>query len=208
MPTSAKIYINGYGAPKDPVNDGNLSRYLGAVKSTVENFVESNSKYGIPNSKYDFTLYLAGGFTNRTDLSEARAMQMWFEHHGLPKNVRRVILIEESTTGRDNLVLFTQTIEDPPMTYLTLFFWEYSRRFQMEFLARHILAKMCTYHQAYEFIGVPFDARSMKLVNRAKEYLLKFPLLVLAWYFPFINKLVVRPIRERHIAKCRKEAEK
>lgn len=183
------IFVNGYGAPKDPKIDGNLTRYLGAVME----FIKSR-----PDDY--FVIYLAGGYTNRKDMSEARAMLWWLRSHVLPNNVEKITLIEGSTTGRDNLRLYSEMV---PHTEPSVFFCERSREPHVKFFVKRFFPH--SKKELFTFIGVPFDAKSLKPTNRAKEYLFKYPLMVLSWYFPFIDKYIVKPIRNRHVAKCRKE---
>lgn len=188
---NVNIYINGYGAPKNPTDDGNMKRYLGKVKEYIE-----AHPYTL------FRLFLAGGFTNRLDLSEARAMQMWFEYYGLPENVLEVILLDKTTTARGNLVHYSNIVRAGTIhrNEPSIFFWEYSRRFQMKFFVRRLLNK-----GNFLFCNIPFDARSMKLRNRLKQYFWKFPLEVLSWYFPSVHKYISKPLHKRYVEKCRRE---
>lgn len=188
MDKIVNIYVNGYGTPKWPYLDGNLRRYLMEVRRYIK---------ARPNVL--FRLFLVGGYTNDPYLSEAHAMQNWFEHYKMvPENVIRVVLLEETTTARDNLAFYSTLVDrDKP----SIFFYEYSRRFQMMFLIRQIFGR---YHMFDEFHGVKFDARSMKLTNRLKQYFVKFPLEVLSWYFPFIQKHISAPLRKQHVERCGK----
>ncbi len=189
---NVNVFVNGYGAPKDPLSDGNLCGYMCAI-----------SEYMDLHHDDVFTLYLAGGITNRKDMTEARAMKVWFDAHGLPANVTEVVLIEESTTARDNVALYSRKVDQGKPS---VFFFEYSRRLQMIFLVKQYFNRH--FHRLYKFCGVKFDEPSMELRNRLKQYFLRFPLEVLSWYLPSVREKISKPLRARHIARARQDYNK
>lgn len=173
------VYINGYGAPRDPLRDGNLGRYLGQVLKHLEEH---------PDTSID--LFLAGGYTNREDLSEAEAMHQWLKNYGLPNNIS-VQLIDTTTTARDNMLEFRKRVGDVPV----LIFCEYSRQPTMRFFAQKLFRQPLVQ-------GIKFDEPSLKFTHRLKQMTVKLWLEELAWHSKTIDTLRKR-LRERHVAHAR-----
>ncbi|MBI4098820.1 MAG: YdcF family protein [Candidatus Magasanikbacteria bacterium] len=174
-----KVYVNGYGAPKDPLCDGNLDRYLGQVLKYLEAYRDTN-----------VDLFLVGGYTNRLDMSEAEAMKGWLMNRGLPSNVT-IRLIDTTDTARDNMVEFKKRVGDVPV----LIFCEFSRRPTMAFFAWKLFAE-ATVH------GVRFDERSLRLAHRIKQLTTKLWLEQLAWHSKTIDVLR-KWLRKRHVDRAR-----
>lgn len=173
------IYVNGYGVPNDPLNDHNMHAYLMQVCRCIH-------AYGAKSTK----LYLAGGFTNRTDLSEARAMLMWLKHNGSISGAE-INLLEATTTARENMKYFRSLVGDVPVIILC----EYSRRPTMQFFADMLFS-------VNDVRGVPFDKRSMSLAHRLKQWTTRLWLEKLAWHSSFFDALN-RRLRARHVAQAR-----
>lgn len=171
------VFVNGYGAPKDPLTDGNYERYLEQVLWFL------NNQSGMIH------LHLFGGFTNRTDLSEAAAMKLWFEHAGIPKSAL-VITHDRTTTARGNLIEFNRVVGDVPV----VIFCEASREKTMRFFAGKLFS-------SFSIHGIPFDAKSLTpeaLVEQRWQYRLEY----LAWYLPPVD-VVCRIRRYRHVMRAR-----
>lgn len=173
------VYINGYGAPRDPLNDDNLGRYLGQVLKHLEGHPDTNNE-----------LFLAGGYTNREDLSEAEAMHRWLKNYGLPNSVS-VHLIDTTTTARDNILEFRKRVDDVPV----LIFCEYSRQPTMRFFAQKLFSQPLVQ-------GIKFDEPSLELTHRIKQHTVKLWLEQLAWHSKIIDALR-KWLRKRHVAHAR-----
>ncbi len=172
-------YINGYGASRDPLHDGNLGRYLEQVLEHLREHRDAG-----------INLFLAGGYTNREDLSEAEAMHQWLKNYGLPNYVS-VHLIDTTTTARDNMLEFRKRVNDVPV----LIFCEYSRQPTMRFFAQKLFRQSLIQ-------GLKFDKPSLKLAHRMKQQTVKLWLEKLAWHNKTIDALRNR-LRERHVARVR-----
>lgn len=171
------FFINGYGAPQDPLNDSNYDMYLSQVQRFI---VESGIKGG--------KLFLAGGYTNNPYLSEAQAMKMWFDENGWPPGIETVRLLEETTTVIDNLMALAGYVFS---TETGVFFFEHARRFHMRFL----IGKFFTNNVC---VPIKFDRNSSRLVSRLKN-VLRYFLTVVSWYVPLVDKYIQQPLRARHV---------
>lgn len=192
-PITYNVFINGYGAPQDILKDNNYAIYLSSIKTFLFEQTEIQ--------RCGFNLYLAGGFTNRTDMSEAQAMFNWFEKNGFPENTQNVFVLEASTTARSNIEEMDRQIEKDEFSE-TLFFCEYTRRFQTKFFVRNIFHNR---KRDTRVLGVNFDKKSLQFLQYTKTIFLRFPLLVLSYYFPLVDEKIVKPARARHVKKCRKK---
>ncbi len=176
------IFVNGYGAT-DNVDDGNYCRYLGEVST----FIDSHQTEKC-------VVHLCGGYTNRLDLTEARAMLNWFVRRRDFSDVEYV-LIEDTFTARDNMERMGSLVSEE----LLVIFCEYSRRFTMAFYASRLF-------KHYEIHGVKFDAKSLTFVHQIKQVTLKLPVEVLAWYFQSFDHLRLW-LRNRHVMRVRARKE-
>lgn len=179
------VGVNGYGAPADPVNDPNLGRYLGFIANKCNDWLDRPVE-----------LHLLGGNTNRQSLTEARSMEMWFEAHGLPGNVR-IVRHDHTTDLRGNCIaLRNDTWADDDIIY----FCEESRRFVTRYLVRRYLgpkAKVC---------DLGFDPASLRLSHRLMQ---RFPKLWMEWAAETLGgpfEWLRRKLRARHIRKHRQLA--
>lgn len=182
--TGVYVLVNGYGAPADPLTDGNYHRYLNAVFDFVDRYTTK-----------EVTLILAGGFTNREDLSEADAMQMWFENNQLTKNVK-VVILNHTVSARDNVRAAYSLLKDMPLHV----FCEYSRRFIVECITMQFFS-------SYVMHPVAFDEVSMQRSHRVKQLFLHLPLEILACYFYFAERARLR-LRLHHIMQARRRSRK
>ncbi len=176
------VYANGYGATEN-IHDRNYTHYL--IK--VSHFIQEH-----PDKQ--FTVYLCGGYTNRKNLTEAACMHQIWTRLGIPPNVV-LVLIEDTTTARDNLQA-VRLAGDVPITI----FCELSRKPTMRFLASRFFS-------AAQIVGIGFDEKSLKIGHRLKQLFLHFPLEVLAYYCPLFDKIRLA-LRKRHIARVRRNEEK
>lgn len=174
------LFVNGYGAGDS--RDQNMSRYLKAVHRHI---------MSLPGDD-QIELYLCGGYTNRTDLSEAHAMANWFAGYGLPRRVQ-VILIENTCSARENIEEFRRRAGNPPTTI----FCEWSRRFKMRWLARRSL-------RSVEVVGVPFDPRSLRLDRQLVEF--GAALLEIAALHSIWAEELRRYFRQRRVQEARRES--
>lgn len=177
--SQGKIFVNGYGATRNP-KDRNYTHYLDEVSRFIRR-----------DPKTEFTVYLCGGYTNRIDLTEAECMRRIWELRGIPQNVS-LVLIEKTTTARDNLQA-VRLAGDEPITV----FCELSRKPTMWFLASRLFSSV-------QVVGIGFDEKSLAIGHRLKQLFLKFPLEALAYYSPLFDKLRVI-LRERHVADARRQ---
>ncbi len=144
------VYVNGYGAPFDPLTDGNLTRYLRCVVDWLDRHRDQVHK-----------VVLCGGFTNRADLSEAEAMRRWIAKHA-PQWVDSIWTIEDTLSVRENIQAFADL-------YLVreraVFFCERSRIWTVLCLARIKFKSPWI----VTVIGVPFDAQALKMSHRLRQ---------------------------------------
>ena len=175
---SEVLYVNGYGATQN-LDDGNYTRYLGEIIRHIN-----------WQPQRQFTVYLCGGHTNRTDLTEAACMRNIWEHLGAPPNAA-LVLIENTTTARDNLKEVGRHTADLHVTV----FCEFSRMLTMEFLASRFFSRSTVF-------GIPFDTASLLTANMLKQRGPKLFLEVLANYLPLFDHLRLA-LRKRHVAKAR-----
>jgi hypothetical protein len=180
------LAVNGYGAAEKPEEDGNTTRYLSYISDFCQWWQDR-----------DIELHLLGGNTNRLSVTEARAMERWFHAHGLPENVIRVVLHEDSTDLRGNCEALEDLFEADDEVY---YFCEHSRWKTTRFLVtRYLGAKV-------EVVPVRFDEPSMRLrhrlVQRFPKYWIEWSAETLGGPFERLRKY----LRARHIAKHRKLA--
>ena len=175
-------YVNGYGAT-DNLADGNYGRYLSSVIGYLRRTHPQDA----------IALYLSGGYTNRTDLTEAESMRRILEHQGIISGTDLTITrLETPYTAREGLQTLRERVGSA--TRVTIF-CEYSRQWTMRFFARQLFARATV-------IGIPFDASSMKLAHRLKQIFFHLPLEAGAWHSAFIDRLR-KQLRDRHVAKAR-----
>jgi hypothetical protein len=174
------LFVNGYGAT-DNTDDRNYATYLSAVRNYAWTTLGDGRH----------TIYLCGGFTNRTDLTEAETMRRWFVKNPLPRNVE-IVLVENTTDARGNICRVEALMESEEDIII---FCEYSRRRTMTFFARRLF-------RHFEVRGVPFDQQSLRLEQQAKQLLLHLPLEALAWYLPPFDALR-KKLHARHMRRAR-----
>lgn len=175
------VFVNGYGAPLNPLEDDNFDQYLGNILKQLK----EHCTYQCIN------LYLAGGYTNRTDMSEAEAMHEWFAKHQLP--VHTVIhLISKTDTARENMREFQKVVGSDTPVFV---FCELSRKPTMEFFAKK-------FFKHYMVYGVKFDAASLTLTNCLKQYTIKLWLEQLAWHSKTVDNLR-KWLRKRQVTRSR-----
>ncbi len=172
------IYVNGYGATHD-ANDGNYGRYIGELMRLLR----------LNDFGKGMTVYLCGGHANRTDLTEARCMLNVIQHSGLPV-AADFVLVEESTTSRDNLLNVCQRAGRVPLTV----FCEYTRAPAISVIAKQ-------YFPEVQMAPVAFDHRSLAIGQQLRQRYLNNVLDVAALYSPTLDALRTI-LRERHVAKC------
>ncbi len=178
IPGPIAVFINGYGAPADPAQDGNLSRYLNGVFAFIrEHDLDARIE----------AIYLCGGSTNRK-VTEARSMMRWIEVHE-PGWVRRIRLVENSTTGRDNVIEFMMRSGADRYPIL---FCEYSRRFTVRMFAWHFLRRPRT------VVGLVYDENSLKPAHQLEQVFANLIVEFFSLYVPFVDKFRVAR-RKRHV---------
>lgn len=174
------FFVNGYGATTD-TGDENYVRYLAEVLAATKGF----------NGTVQIHLY--GGFTNRTDVSEAQCMKRCIQQMGGTLKNAFLHTAEETTTARDNLEHFFSVNGSDRHVIV---FCEYTRRWQMMFLASRFTSK-------YTVRGVRFDQRSLRWDQQLIQ-LAHCALEIAAWYWPVADKLRVS-LRDRKIKRLRGE---
>lgn len=174
--------VLGYGAPHNPLSDGNYTRYLSEVFRRLE----------IEASRVE-DIILCGGYTNRTDLSEAGAMNLWIEAHR-PEWVRKCLTLEEPTTLEADLEEAAAEIPPDSQAYI---FCEQSRIWSVRFHARRFFKDI-----AWRVIGIAFDEASLKPTHRLKQLLVHLPIEVLSTKSRIIADFKRRQ-RIRTVAKAR-----
>lgn len=179
------VFINGYGAQTDPANHPGLTKYLNGVFAFIR---EHDLDVRIE------AIYLCGGSTNRK-MTEARSMMRWIEVHE-PEWVRRIRLVEDSTTGRDNVIEFT--LRSGADRYPILF-CEYSRRFTVKMFAWHFLRRPRT------VVGLAFDEDSLKPAHQLKQLVFGLAVEFLSLHVPLVDKLRVAQ-RKRHVKAAQEQA--
>lgn len=167
--------VNGYGATPD-AQDRNYTRYL----SEVMNHVAAD---GSEPKK----IILCGGFTNRTDLTEAETMRCWIVDH-FPYWSDRLVLCDDTFTARDNFRLVSEWFD---RTDVFKAFGEYSRCRTLRLFAKR-------YFYNCEVVPIRFDDRSLRPAHRLRQLCLHLPLEALALYFPLYDKLRLY-FRQRHV---------
>lgn len=181
------VSINGYGAPVDPLHDGNLDRYLREV------FLCLNRVTFGPRVR---AVYLCGGYTNHPSLTEAEAIRQWIAVRE-PAWLDRVHLLDQTTTLRDNIIAFRDVLADNEHPIL---FCEWSRRYTVEVLARHFLG------QPIAVEGIKFDEASLSFKNQAKQLFVKLPVEWLSLHSSWVEGRRVKARRE-HVARERERME-
>lgn len=151
------LSVNGYGAPEDPINDGNLQRYLGGLFSTLDAHRLSG--------RID-VIYLCGGRTNRPDLSEAEALKRWIVHYE-PRFTTRVHLLDTTISAKENVRAFAHEVANVGLHPLLA--CEYSRWPTMEILARSFFMDPVT------VLPIKFDAKSLRPKHQLKQLLVHAP---------------------------------
>lgn len=147
---SLVVYINGYGAPAEPLKDEQLDRYLRTVFARLrDSHLDGHIR----------AIYACGGPTNRKDLSEAEAIRQWVAVNE-PAWLDWVYLLDKTTTLRDNLVAFRDVLADDEYPVL---FCEYSRRYTAAMLARHFLGLPIAVE------GIKFDPKALTLTHQLKQ---------------------------------------
>lgn len=180
---SKALFVNGYGAAEP--YDGNYNRYLGMVQKWIEQ-----------SSQPKLTVYLAGGYTNRPDLTEAQAMRQWFESRIMLKHGVEFVLISSTTTARDNLKECRRLAGDTPI----IVFCEYTRRHVMRLLAKQ-------YFRQAVIMGVAFDARSLELHRRFINGPVKYAVEWAALRWQWAERLRLS-MRRGHVMRARRATAK
>lgn len=179
------VLVNGYGAPAHPEEDSQLNLYLRAVVVAMEVMEDCG--------KSPDRIFLAGGRTNRTDLSEACAMRRWFAANA-SKWVERLVLIDDTRDGQGNLRRFAQYVSEDDETMV---FCSLERHAVMAALARRILKS-----RHVGTMGITLDRRRFGLVaNLTRHAGVSFE--VLALRFATVNALRVM-LRNREIIRARR----
>lgn len=172
------VSINGYGAPRDPLTDPNLHRYLTQVFGWLDVYDPRVRE-----------VFLCGGCTNRRDLSEAEAMQRWVALHS-PAWLDRVRLIDTTQSVRENIERFA--MEMSPQLQPVLF-CEESRSRTVLWLARQFFRAP----RPVIVIGVPFDERSLRWTHRLLQVLVHAPIERLSLLWPWLDRWRMRERRAR-----------
>lgn len=182
--TSHPLYacIVGYGAARDPVSDGNTSRYLSEALKVL----------GQHTTRIQDIL-LCGGYTNRHDLSEAAAMLLWIKAHH-PAWADKCLTLETPLTLEDDL---REAASEIPTGAEAFIFCEQSRIWSVRFHARRLFKDI-----GWRVIGIAFDAPSLKPTHRLKQLLVHLPIEVLSTKSRFIAGFKHRQ-RTRKIAEAR-----
>lgn len=164
------VYVNGYGAPADPLTDKNLQRYLSQVVRSVRRLDAL-----VPITAF----YLCGGKTNRPDLSEAEAMRQWFLVNAWDLR-DRIRLIDQSIDAQNSLRQFSEKV---PRGAAAIVFCEHSKRHVMRVLAVRLLPG-----RDVSVLGIKFDRASLAPSNKAVQ-LLRVPFELLSTYVRFVDTI-------------------
>lgn len=183
MEHKSKIfYVNGYDVPENILADDNYVRYLGLVLRAVRR-VEGPVR-----------LYLAGGATNprlpdRTEAGEMERLVRDFLSFGPAPTLLEIVRLESAKDLRGNLEAFcAHAGSDVEATV----FCEYARQDRMRFYVARLLPRARVHPVILYKGGHP---RPMDRLLQLPENLLH----ALAWYVPGFKRLVVDPLRRRHM---------
>ena len=151
------VYINGYGAPIDILEDEGYCEYLSHAFDTINAWGDRVKM-----------IYLCGGCTNSEEVSEAEAMKAWVAHFA-PRWVGRVRLIEDTMTVRENIRAFAKNADG---ARFPVFFCEYSREWTVAALAAVFLPgdKLIT------TAGVRFSKKDLTVGAQIKQMSVNLPL--------------------------------
>ncbi len=177
------VSINGYGAPRDPLTDGNLQRYLSQVFGWLD-----------LHERRVREVFLCGGYTNRHDLSEAEAMRGWIAVHR-PTWLDRVRLIDSTASVRENIVAFDAEMASGLHPVL---FCERSRIWTVFWLAQCLFRA----DRPVTAAGVRFDERSLRFGHRLAQFFFHAPIERLSLAWPWLDRWRTRQ-RLRRIAQAR-----
>lgn len=182
------VCIMGYGAPQHPITDGNLFNYLGPALDHLR----------IREDGPIETIFLCGGYTNRTDLSEAMAMEQWIDAHR-PQWAPKIERIESTLSLEENI---RESAREIPKESRVIIFCEASRELAVRFQAWHHMRSM-----KREVIGIPFDERSLTLAHRLKQFFVHLPIEMVSMYSERVHELKRRR-RQRVIDQARAASKK
>ncbi len=177
------VSVNGYGAPRDPLTDGNLRRYLSQVFDWLD-----------LHDRRVREVFLCGGYTNRHDLSEAEAMRGWVAVHR-PTWLPRVRLIDTTASVRENIEAFNMAMA--PGLHPVLF-CERSRIWTVFWLAQCLFPA----DRPVTAAGVRFDERSLRFAHRFAQFFFHAPIERLSLLWPWLDRWRVRR-RLRRIGQAR-----
>lgn len=181
------VVIMGYGAPRDPITDGNLTRYLSAAFDHIEELRAEREIHQI---------LFCGGRTNRPDMSEAEAMNAWMLAHR-PEWSDEVQIL---SGGRDIEQNYANARPHIPEHHEVIVFCETSR-VPTNRLYAWLAQRSVANGGEWKVIGIPFDARSLRRRHRLLQLVVHPPIEALSQCFPSVA-LVKRFWRERRITKA------
>lgn len=182
-------FVNGYGAPPYPEEDRSLARYLRAAVAAMDAAEDRGDHVG--------RVYLAGGNTNRRDLSEAEAMRRWFAAHD-PRWLPRIRLVEGGWSAQENLRAFAGELRERESgDEAVAVFCAFSRVVVMRALSRRLLAGRET-----RMYPIPLLGESMGVRALAVQFA-RVPLEVLALRGGIAER-VRRELRYRAILRARR----
>ena len=183
------ISINGYGAERRPKHSFKLLRYLGQLLKLLH-------KHELME-RIDH-IYLCGGYTNRTDMSEAESMRRWIAYHA-PELIDRVHLIDTTTTVQDNVRAFSKAIAGQDLH--PVFVCEYSRWLTTFVLARSFMGSV-----PMSLVPIKFDAASLEVRHQLKQVLVNAPLEWLCLHSEVVDgwrrdvrRQAIRQAREKYL---------
>ncbi len=156
MPTQQEpheliIAVNGYGAPRPSHIDEQLRRY---VEGCIEKVLQIHTTFE-RNALRRCQFIFMGGYTNRTDRTEANALYDAFAT-ALSTDCLRAHLIESTTFGRANIQELGAWIEDNAATRQYMHVFCHSNRVAVtqEFVRKYINTPQRRFTQVH---GVNFN---------------------------------------------------
>lgn len=154
------IAILGYGAPADPLKDGHLEVYLETVVRIMR------------RPRQHDEIFLMGGCTNRTDLTEASAMRQWFDEYE-PVYLPHLLLEDKPISARESIATLAERWDGYTTEVEFVIFCEYSRRWMIRLLCRRLLPG-----RDVTVVGIKFDDASLTRSHRLYQ---AGPRLLLEW---------------------------
>lgn len=186
VPSPRFVAIFGYGAPPDPLQDDHLTVYLDAVTRSI----------GRPRQHDE--IFLMGGCTNRTDLSEAEAMRRWFAQFE-PTFLPHLVSEDTPITARESVWMFAQEYGEHGPEVELMIFCEYSRRWMIRMLVKRFLPGRKVWVR-----GIKFDEAALTRTHRLYQVGPRLAFEWLALRRPFFNQMH-NELRARYIANARAE---